>query len=625
MRLPFMVFRSPAARVRVVLVLACAGILLALLLSKKPWDVQMPPPGVAGCVAVYGWWAGAFNALVLALAALLAPWWAGGEARPVVSSTGTGVPRWFWPLVFAAVAVCAAANGPRLAAGLWDDETYSVRHTIAGEWKIRDDGTLRFKKAPWRDTLWFFAKPNNHILNSVFARLANDAWAGVTRPQGLPFSEPVIRLPAFLAGLGSLAAFAWLLARLGLPGAGVLAAWLMALHPWHARFVPEVRAYAFLFLLLPLACLAVLRALETGAWRWWLASAAAQLALIAAWSGALGSLVLLNAGVACAIAFAGSDPAACGTSIARFLASCTLAGTAALQLYLPCVPQFQVYAEKLDDLHIDASWIVNVSSRFLTGHSWDAAYSGNRLDYLEGAHMFAQSPWAFVAVAVAGVLGLVLGIVRLARRGFPALAFLPALVLPAPLMVAAAMGKGIHLFEWYVVGALPGVLAVTAAGLAWAAGCVADRSNKAAALGLVVVGLAAFAWVNRLPWRTLWCDPVAPIRESVLLTRPSTNPLEPGADTILTASRHGPPHVYDPRAIVFKSHEKLREIINDACRTGKPLFVNQSYTNMAFAEEPEIAALLLDPELFERTTLRGVEPMFTRDVFRHTGKSLPGP
>jgi hypothetical protein len=614
-----------ATRLRVVLALGCAGILLALLLAKKPWDIAMPPTGVPACMTVFGWWAGAFNALVLAIAAVLAPLWAGGDARPVVPCRRTPTPRWFWPLVLAAVALCAAANAPRLPSGLWDDETYSVRKCIVGEFRVKDDGSLRFKKVPWRETVWYFKKPNNHILNSVLARLANDAWVAVTRPAGLPFSEPVLRMPAFLAGVGSLAALAWLLARLGLPGAGVLAAWLMALHPWQARFVPEARGYAFLFLLVPLACLAVLRALETGQWRWWLAFACAQLALIAAWSGALGSLALLNAGVACAILCARCEPAARWTTFTRFLASCVLAGMAAIQLYLPCVPQFLGYAGHLDDLHIDATWITNVASRFLTGHSWTVAYTGDRLPYMEGALAFAQSPVVFVLVAFGGLLALVAGAVRLAARGFPSLAFLPVLLLPAPLMVAAAMAKGIHLLEWYVVGALPGLLAVAGTGLAWAAGAVSARWNAGLAVTLVALFLAGFGWVNRGSWRTLWLDPIAPIRESVLLTRPSTNPLDPTAGAILTASHLAPPHVYDPRAAVFKSADELRALINRAHQSGKPLFVNQSYTSLTITEEPEIAALLFDPALFKHTTLHGVEPMFTRDVFRHTGKSAPGP
>jgi len=477
-------------RLRVVLALGCAGILLALLLAKKPWDIAMPPTGVPACMTVFGWWAGAFNALVLAIAAVLAPLWAGGDARPVVPCRRTPTPRWVWPLVLAAVALCAAANAPRLPSGLWDDETYSVRKCIVGEFRVKDDGSLRFKKVPWRETVWYFKKPNNHILNSVLARLANDAWVAVTRPAGLPFSEPVLRMPAFLAGVGSLAALAWLLARLGLPGAGVLAAWLMALHPWQARFVPEARGYAFLFLLVPLACLAVLRALETGQWRWWLAFACAQLALIAAWSGALGSLALLNAGVACAILCARCEPAARWTTFTRFLASCVLAGMAAIQLYLPCVPQFLGYAGHLDDLHIDATWITNVASRFLTGHSWTVAYTGDRLPYMEGALAFAQSPVVFVLVAFGGLLALVAGAVRLAGKGFPSLAFLPVLLLPAPLMVAAAMAKGIHLLEWYVVGALPGLLAVAGTGLAWAAGAVSARWKAGLAVTLLADPLA---------------------------------------------------------------------------------------------------------------------------------------
>src|SRR5690606_39114004 len=134
---------------------------------------------------------------------------------------------------------CAAVNAPRLAHSLWDDEEYTLRRIVLGSYRVNDKGEPKLKEVPWSDTFWYYGKPNNHFLNSISARLSNSAWRVVARPTGLQFSEVGLRLPAFLAGILSIGAWAFLLRILGFPAAGALAAWLIVLHPWHMRFVPE--------------------------------------------------------------------------------------------------------------------------------------------------------------------------------------------------------------------------------------------------------------------------------------------------------------------------------------------------------------------------------------------------
>jgi len=62
----------------------------------------------------------------------------------------------------------------------------------------------------------------------MLARLANSTWRLAARPEGLQFKEWVLRIPAFLAGLGTLIVLALLLRDLGLPLAGVLSVWVLA-------------------------------------------------------------------------------------------------------------------------------------------------------------------------------------------------------------------------------------------------------------------------------------------------------------------------------------------------------------------------------------------------------------
>ncbi len=52
-----------------------------------------------------------------------------------------------------------------------------------------------------------------------------------------------MRVPTLLVGMLSVAAVAWLLLECGFPLAGAIAAFLLALHPWHLRYATEARGY----------------------------------------------------------------------------------------------------------------------------------------------------------------------------------------------------------------------------------------------------------------------------------------------------------------------------------------------------------------------------------------------
>jgi uncharacterized membrane protein len=423
----------------------------------------------------------------------------------------------------------------------------------------------------------------------------------------------VVRFPAFLAGLGGIAAVACLLKALGLPGAGILAAWLLALHPWHARFTPEVRGYAFLFLLVPLACHLAILAVRDGRWRWWLASGLCQFFMLYAWAGSLEFLVLLNAGVFGLVLVSTNR----NSNLTRFFVSSCLAGLVSLLLYAPCAPQFLKYSKSMTFQPIDLSWVVNVAARFVTGLSWKVTYPET---HHSASAMWEGVPWLGGLVGGIVVLGLGIGSVRLMFSGAERASLLPVLLLPAVIFTAMALVKGLHLFEWYVIGALPGLVIVSAVGMAWLAECM-SRGNRGVSVAFGCLFCLGFWIFNASSLHALATRPICPIRESVLLTRPTLNPHEPVNRSILTAFILGSPHVYDPHAIHLDSPDTLQRLMAEASTHGKALFINQSYTESSMESHPEVCALLLDPHLFERTRLPGIEPMFDRDVFRY----LKGP
>ena len=211
-----------------------------------------------------------------------------------------------------------------------------------------------------------------------------------------------------------------------------------------------------------------------------------------------------------------------------------------------------------------------------------------------------------------------LGVARLLSQRGPGIFFMPLFLFAAPLFIVVAISKGLYLLEWYVVGALPGLVALVAIGLAWPLAAIATRSQKlATGLGLLIcAGFLGFQWqfLNVLHSR-----PIAPIRDSVLLTRSDLNPHADENRRILTAAALVAPAVYDPRIRPIKSKEDLLELMQHSRDSGHPLFINQSYTSITRKELPELAALLFDPTQFQHTRVPGIEPMFDRDIFSYLG------
>ncbi len=596
--------------------LALSVILLGVLLVvRKPWEIPSEAwtgkPAVPICVEAGLWWAGLVNAGILMILGFAASFW----TRPLPIGLITPrppVPRWFWMAVGMAVLTSAGLNAPRLDAGFWDDEEYSVRRSIAGSFRDQKDDTLKFRPVKWKEAVWYYAKPNNHMLNSVLAKASNDIWKAVTKPDGLPYNEVAIRLPAFFAGLSSLVAIAWLLLRLGYPGAGAMAAWLLAIHPWHARFVPEARGYAFVFLILPLCCLFALRAAESGRWKWWIAYGASQFLLMAAWPGSLEFLVLLNAGVLAMTLFS-SKKEFRWIVFGRFVVTCLLAGMATLLLLAPCVPQFVKFSQTMQSAGLPREWFVNVASRFLTGFPW--TFPGTPPSaYPNTSHLFGQiGPLAWVMMVLAGS-GLILGVIRILACGGKGLYFLPLFLFGAPLFIAIAMAKNLFILEWYVVGALPGIVALVAIGLSWPLDRISATSGKTAG-GVAILLCAGFLVFQWQFLTILQHRPISPVRESVLLTRAELNPHSKENKNILTAGALGTPLIYDPRCRQITSHAELLDLMQTSKDSKRPLFINQSYTNITRGNQPELAALLFNASLFEHIHLPGIEPMFDRDVF----------
>lgn len=104
-------------------------------------------------------------------------------------------------------------------------------------------------------SLFLYNEPNNHVLHTILARFTVFLFG----------AEPAaIRLPAFLAGVGSIVLVFYLARALGrAPGAGVLAAMGAATFPFLALYATNARGYTLIVFLLLALGLAGLRFAES--------------------------------------------------------------------------------------------------------------------------------------------------------------------------------------------------------------------------------------------------------------------------------------------------------------------------------------------------------------------------
>jgi uncharacterized membrane protein len=151
---------------------------------------------------------------------------------------------------------------------------------------------LRFN---WLETVYGYSKgPNSHTLFSILSRACEEAWNAVAKPKGFPLVEWPFRVPALVFGVLAVAALAWLLKDLGMPGAGVAAAFVLGVHPWNIRYASEARGYSLLIFLVPLLFVFWRRAMVTGKWKWWSAFALSQFFLVYCYPGSVFVLIVLN-------------------------------------------------------------------------------------------------------------------------------------------------------------------------------------------------------------------------------------------------------------------------------------------------------------------------------------------
>lgn len=583
------------ARFQIVLMLAAAGLAAVLIFSPKPWDghfASLSAPGWADYLRHYGWWAALATLVVTAGLGITARWWAVPACEPSPPKPAA-MPWWFWLLGAGAMLFLAWGAWPRMHHSLAHDERLTVRRAVMGTYRLREDGTPQLRVISWRQTFFYYIKPNNHVLHSVLARGCWSVWRWFRRAGTRDFEEWVFRLPAFLAGLAGLALTARVVAGAVSPAAGVLAAWLLALNPWYLRYTSEARGYALVMALTALLLLVAERAWREGRWRWWLAVAAIQFAMVHIYAGALFVLIVFNLGMVTLLArqCLHQDEKA-RLNFRRWLGSNTLAAAAAIYFILPLVPQYLEYL-KLPEAQgrLDINWLRNTGAAFLSGLSWKKALTPG-LGHFELSDLASTNPAGFWICAAGGGLLAARGCAAFWRGGAWARLVLAVLLLPVPLKVIQSHLAHRWVFEWYAIVLLPGLAALVAAGLAGLRGSAVHLVGGAAAAAIYGWFIwPAYDWMRR--------HPIEGSRDTVLAARGTVNPYAPGQDEILTISIQLVPDLYDPRCRLVKTPEEFLAALREADASGKPLFVMAGNLWSAAFQTPKLWLLVAESGMFD--------------------------
>ena len=575
---------------------------------KFPWNYY---------VKVYGPKAVLLNSGLCVFLLAAGPWGLRRlRAMPQVKSeeSGKGITLAVVALTMVASAVWAA---PRMTQGLWTDEATSMAKFMVGEYEFDKEGKWGLDPVEPDYRQFSMTTPNNHMLYSTMASLTHQALARKpVGPQDTYFTEWVLRLPAFLAGLAALASLAWLAGELGFRRAGWMAVLLLALHPWHLHYMTMARGYSMILALIPAFLAASIRAVRTGRWRWWLVSTLCQVAMIDTWPLAadvviLGNLVVF--GMLLTSAWQGADR---WTQIGRWAIVSVLGAMATVQLLLPALPQIAAYMEVQAHFNFEATrYVWDPLWGLFTGATWRSFDPTNPYAY------YWQKLWTEHPVAVVGYAALLLGLFaagwwRMWSHSMPA-RWMAVLVVLIPVAITLHLVKQQFIFlTWYSVPAVPGVMLLMAVGFV----ALFERWRwcwtVAAPVCLGIIGVAV--------WPLHWLDRTVPHgrnKEAALLTRSILNPTYPGYhDEAITASLSMYYKGYDCLPVRLEKIGDLDTLIAQTEQEKRELYVSMTREVLVQGDGEVILAKLGDPAIFEALPpLYGTDPEATMRVFRYKG------
>lgn len=608
------------------------GLALFLVFGDKPWDHSKDiatrlaagkQPSLKHDVAAGLYRAAALNlALCAALLASLRLWTRPLRPRPENGQPTSGSHKWFLLLLAVAVVLGGTVRWNLAHRSLWWDELWNARQTIHGSYKAGESGEQEFRPGSFQRALWYYKKPTNHVPFAVSSRLCLQTWQLATGRQAAEFDEFVLRLPSYLAALAAIAGIGILLRLWGMPRAGVLAAFLLAIHPWHIRYGIDGRSYSLIVLFTILAALSLTLALQRRQWCHWLAFGLCQFLLV--WSNPL--LAFLAAG------FTGGallhilltfDNDERWAGVSRLLVVNIFAAMLFFQVMGPNLLQAQRW-----DMAPGAFTPLNRENLvdYLSQQSFGYPYQYPRTLEAEGLPTLTQrtagNTWAQPALSLLTAALFLAGLAVLQRRNRAAFMVTASIVAASALyLLFASQVESFYFYPRFLSYGLIPYLVCVSVGICALGERINPRWGPCSVLLITVAAAAIFV----LPQiRMLRNRPYEPYRDLVSFIR------EQAPESISVIYGHGgePVDLYDPDMHFVTESSEIAELCEESQRTGLPLYLCYGHASYNRSRLPGAFTLIDNPDCFEPIRdFPGIEPDFYYRMFRYTGMPLsnPGP
>lgn len=531
--------------------------------------------------------------------------------------SATGNPAWFWPLVVGAAALCIGLRLPLASKSLWWDEAWVIKEAGHGKWlpDKKHEGSLRFMAHDWKRCAWYYQKPTNHPPMSLLQKASISAWQKITGSKRSEFSDLAARVPALLASMAAVILLACLLRAWGRPGAGVCAAFVLALHPWHVRYGVDARAYALVVPLCVSGMLAVTRLAETGGrqwwpWAWW---GATEFLWLWAFPNAVLDVAALNLVAAVLLWKGHAARRDRRTVLLRLVATNVFAAILFIQMFLPNLMQARRWAGQEADKHVfDLHLASETLSWLFFGHpSWVAAVGDVegtlRKAGIAGPFGSVLSPILLI-VPVLLLLAIAMDGLFVARRR-PGIGMLVLSSLAVSSLAFCAVTRGFqsYFYPRFAIALLPVFIAAICLLTA------GSRRPKLASGILVTAILVGFA----APLSSLLSLPIAPLHDVARFVQ--NDSAGKGAPPIVSCYGLGREVMpaYEPLCVPLENRADVAAVMDRAKGGHRGLFVIYGYSGFNRAMLPDGFALLDDKSLFEEVTaFAGIEPDFLFRVLR---------
>ena len=598
--------------------------------GKLPTEMQVRGTG--------HYWASLGNAVLLSGLILTSWWW----ARPISDSRLASAAakqeagirihdkrRPGWCIALLIILGCAAGLRWNLVSGsMWWDEAWAMQNVYHGEF---DDYHHESDMVPdftdhasnWQRALWRYWSPLNHPIASFSSQAAHIIGHPVSHDSPHGFKEWLLRLPAFGIGLLAILLVALTIARWGFPAAALVAAIVLAIHPWALRHTSEIRAYPFLLagVAAALYSITVILQSKAGQWRGWIGFACSQLLLVWSHVFAVSLALLFTAFMFIAIFAAWPERTDRLRAISRLIVVNLLAAAVFFQLFGPNIVQAVSWAESFaqgDGNQLDLTDLGRLLSLVTSGMLW---HIGNTVEASQLASLemaFAAHPVLITLAGLALLLAMVSGTLRLWRSfrigGWLLLSILGGAVLTLALIT---LGNSYFYprFLIYLLIPMATLFAIGATRAIPVGGGKTIPQGVVATMALALYGMAVSPQISVLN-RTS----VEPLREVAQGIRDFAALHQLGAGDFRVAGLgHGSERVrlYYPQLTSVREIGTFEALIANASNRGNELLVFAGHRYFNESSHADLMAVVQDENRFEELEVYpGISPDFFYRLYR---------